>query len=101
MFRTNRRNVETSLASRLLRNREPVGLHLLTEQGWLRISIALAIGSIPGVLLAYYVVKQLPLTWLRWLVVLVVVYAACTMLRSFWVGRAVKRGLHMSEIAET
>jgi uncharacterized membrane protein YfcA len=50
-------------------------------------SIALAVGSIPGVLLAYYVVKQLPLTWLRWLVVLVVIYAACTMLRSFWLSR--------------
>lgn len=51
-------------------------------------SIALAIGSIPGVLLAFFVVKSLPLTALRWLVVLVVIYAACTMLRSFWVGRS-------------
>jgi uncharacterized membrane protein YfcA len=47
-------------------------------------SIALTIGSIPGVLLAAFVVKTLPLSALRWLVVLVVVYAACTMLRSFW-----------------
>jgi len=47
-------------------------------------SIALTIGSIPGVLLAAFVVKSLPLSALRWLVVLVVVYAACTMLRSFW-----------------
>jgi uncharacterized membrane protein YfcA len=51
-------------------------------------SIALSIGSIPGVLLAAFVVKQLPLAALRWLVVLVVVYAACTMLRSFWTSRA-------------
>ena len=51
-------------------------------------SIALTIGSIPGVLLAAFVVKQLPLVWLRWLVVLVVVYASITMLRSFWAGRA-------------
>jgi uncharacterized membrane protein YfcA len=50
-------------------------------------SIALTIGSIPGVLLAAFVVKQLPLVALRWLVVLVVVYAAVTMLRSFRAGR--------------
>lgn len=51
-------------------------------------SIALTIGAIPGVLVAAFVVKQLSLVWLRWLVVLVVVYAAITMLRSFWAGRA-------------
>jgi uncharacterized membrane protein YfcA len=51
-------------------------------------SIALTVASIPGVLLAAFVVKQLPLVWLRWLVVLVVVYAAVTMLRSFWADRA-------------
>jgi len=50
-------------------------------------SIALTIGAIPGVLIAAFVVKQLPLVWLRWLVVLVVAYAAITMLRSFWAGR--------------
>jgi uncharacterized membrane protein YfcA len=51
-------------------------------------SIALTIGSIPGVLLAAFVVKRLPLSALRWLVVLVVIYAAVTMLRSFRAGRA-------------
>jgi uncharacterized membrane protein YfcA len=51
-------------------------------------SIALTIGSIPGVLIAAFVVKQLSLVWLRWLVVLVVIYAAGTMLRSFWADRA-------------
>jgi len=51
-------------------------------------SIALTIGSIPGVLIAAFVVKQLSLVWLRWLVVLVVIYAASTMLRSFWADRA-------------
>jgi uncharacterized membrane protein YfcA len=50
-------------------------------------SIALTIGSIPGVLIAAFVVKQLSLVWLRWLVVLVVIYAASTMLRSFWADR--------------
>ncbi|MGA2343310.1 MAG: sulfite exporter TauE/SafE family protein [Steroidobacteraceae bacterium] len=54
-------------------------------------SIALTIGSIPGVLIAAFVVKQLSLVWLRWLVVLVVIYAAVTMLRSFWAGRTALR----------
>jgi uncharacterized membrane protein YfcA len=35
-----------------------------------------------GVLLAAYVVKELPLYVLRWLVVVVVVYTAASMLRS-------------------
>ncbi len=48
----------------------------------------MTIGSIPGVALAAFVVKQLPLAALRWLVVLVVIYAAVSMLRSFQQGRA-------------
>jgi uncharacterized membrane protein YfcA len=50
-------------------------------------SIALLIGSIPGVLIAAFIVKSLQLVALRWLVVVVVVYAAVTMLRSFRAGR--------------
>ena len=42
----------------------------------------LALGGIPGVLLAAFVVKSLPLQWLYWLVVVVVLYAAILMLRS-------------------
>ncbi len=56
-------------------------------------SIALTIGAIPGVLLAAFVVKRLPLFALRWLVVLVVIYAAVTMLRSFRAGRAQLRSM--------
>lgn len=48
----------------------------------LRAAIGLAIGGIPGVLVAAYIVRSLPLTAVRWLVVLVVVYAATAMLRS-------------------
>jgi uncharacterized membrane protein YfcA len=44
--------------------------------------LALTIGGIPGVLVAAFIVKKLPLVWLRWLVVVVVVYAAVQMLRS-------------------
>lgn len=48
----------------------------------LRAAIGLAVGGIPGVLIAAYIVKSLPLVWLRWLVVIVVTYAAVTMLSS-------------------
>jgi uncharacterized membrane protein YfcA len=53
-------------------------------------SIALLIGSIPGVLLAAFVVRQLPLSILRWLVTVVVLYAAVSMLRSFRESRVAK-----------
>jgi uncharacterized membrane protein YfcA len=45
-------------------------------------SLGLAIGSIPGVLIAAYIVKSLPLSALRWLVIVVIAYAAFAMLRS-------------------
>jgi uncharacterized membrane protein YfcA len=45
-------------------------------------ALGLALGGIPGVLLAAYVVKSLPLYWLYWLVVIVVLYAALQMLNS-------------------
>jgi uncharacterized membrane protein YfcA len=44
--------------------------------------LGLALGGIPGVLVAAYIVKSLPLVWLRWLVLIVVIYAALQMLRS-------------------
>lgn len=47
-----------------------------------RPALGLALGGIPAVLIAAYIVKSLPLTWVRWLVVLVVVYSATVMLRS-------------------
>lgn len=48
----------------------------------LKAAIGLAIGGIPGVLLAAYVVKSLPARVVAWLVVVVVLYAAITMLRA-------------------
>jgi uncharacterized membrane protein YfcA len=47
-----------------------------------RAALGLALGGIPGVLIAAFIVKQLPLLWLRWLVVIVVLYAAVAMLRA-------------------
>jgi uncharacterized membrane protein YfcA len=48
----------------------------------MRAALGLTIGGVPGVLIAAYLVKSLPLVWVRWLVVVVVLYAAVTMLRS-------------------
>jgi uncharacterized membrane protein YfcA len=48
----------------------------------LRVVLGLAIGGIPAVLLAAYVVKSLPLAGLRWGVVVVVLYAAALILRT-------------------
>jgi len=45
-------------------------------------SVGLAIGGLPGVLVAAYIVKSLPLAALRWLVIVVIAYAAFAMLRS-------------------
>ncbi len=45
-------------------------------------SLGLAFGGVIGVLIAAYIVKSLPLVWLRWLVVVVIAYTAFAMLRS-------------------
>jgi uncharacterized membrane protein YfcA len=47
-------------------------------------SLGLTLGGAPAVLIAAYVVKSLPMTKLRWLVIVVVLYTAVTMLRSAW-----------------
>jgi uncharacterized membrane protein YfcA len=51
-----------------------------------RAALGLTLGGIPGVLLAGLVVQSLPLNVLRWVVVVVVVYAATMMLRSASIG---------------
>lgn len=48
----------------------------------LKAALGLTLGGVPGVLLAAFVVKSLPLDKVRWLVVVVVVYTASLMLRS-------------------
>ncbi|MGD9600155.1 MAG: sulfite exporter TauE/SafE family protein [Steroidobacteraceae bacterium] len=45
-----------------------------------RAALGLALGGIPAVLLAAFVVKSMPLAWLRWLVVVVVLYTSVVML---------------------
>ena len=59
-----------------------------TEKYSLRASLGLAIGGIPAVVIAAYIVRALPLTYVRWLVVVVVVYAGLTLLRSAVAARA-------------
>jgi uncharacterized membrane protein YfcA len=62
----------------------PVGsLRFIREGAYsLRNALGLAIGGLPGVLIAAYIVKQLDLGTVRWLVIVVVTYTAVTMLLS-------------------
>jgi uncharacterized membrane protein YfcA len=55
-------------------------LHLLKLD--YRIVLGLALGAIPAVLIAAFIVKEMPMTMLRWLVVVVVSYAGGTLLLS-------------------
>ena len=52
-----------------------------------RPSLGLVLGGVPAVIAAAFIVGSLPLTMMRWLVVIVVTYAALAMLRSAWVER--------------
>lgn len=61
-------------------------------------AIGMTVGGIPGVLLAAYLVRSLPLGPLRWLVLVVIVYTAATMLRSAFKERAqVRRDATLQE----
>jgi uncharacterized membrane protein YfcA len=62
----------------------PVGsLKFIRERCYsLRAALGLAIGGIPGVLLAAYIFTSMPIYAVRWLVIVVVVYTAITMLKS-------------------
>src|SRR5271155_1610887 len=60
-----------------------------------RATLGLALGGLPGVLIAALIVKSLPLTAVRWLVLVAVVYAAFSMLRS-----AIQRPTALSSAGE-
>ncbi|MFZ6820297.1 sulfite exporter TauE/SafE family protein [Undibacterium sp. Ji22W] len=47
-------------------------------------ALGLAIGGVPAVLLAAYIVKSLPLDYVRWIVVVVVLIVALSLLRMAW-----------------
>jgi uncharacterized membrane protein YfcA len=57
----------------------------------LRIASAIALGGIPAVLVAAFIVKSMSVEMLRWLVIVVVIYAAIVMLRAAVVGRRGER----------
>jgi uncharacterized membrane protein YfcA len=61
--------------------------HIQIGQIDLKIVLGLAIGGIPGVLIAAYLVVTMPLDILRWLVIVVVLYAAAVMFRAAWLGK--------------
>ena len=71
----------------------PVGGARFIRSGRYNVSAALglAIGGIPGVLLAAFVVWSLPIKKLRWLVLIVVLYAGAQMLRSAYKERVAQR----------
>ena len=67
----------------------PVGsLKFIKERAYsLRVAFGLALGGIPGVIIAAKIVKSLDLTTVRWLVIVVVLYTAVTMLYSAFTDR--------------
>ena len=67
----------------------PVGsARFIREQRYnLKSALGLTIGGIPGVLIAAYIIREMPLGVVRWLVIVVVVYTAAMMLRSAAVER--------------
>jgi uncharacterized membrane protein YfcA len=61
--------------------------HINTGHLDLRIIVGLTIGGIPAVLVAAYIIVTMPLGLLRWLVLIVVLYAATIMFRAAMLGR--------------
>ena len=61
--------------------------HIGIGQINLRIVLGMTLGGIPAVLVAAFIVKSMPLEMLRWMVIVVVVYAAVIMLRAALIGR--------------
>lgn len=53
----------------------------------LRIVLGLTLGGIPAVIAAAFIVKEMPLEMLRWLVLVVVLYAAIVMFKAALAGR--------------
>lgn len=65
--------------------------HIAIGQVDLRIVLGLAIGGIPAVLVAAFIVREMPMTALRWLVLVVVLYTGAVMLRAGLAGRRAER----------
>ena len=74
--------------------------HIAIGQIDLRIVLGLAIGGIPAVLVAAFIVASMPLDILRWLVFVVVLYTSAVMFRAAAIGRREeKAGVVASPVA--
>jgi len=63
-------------------------IRFIREQSYnLKAALGLLIGGIPGVLVAAFIVKEMSLYWVRWLVIVVVIYTAAMLLRSAMLER--------------
>ena len=60
--------------------------HIQMGQMDLKIVMGITLGGFPAVLVAALIVKEMPVETLRWLVIVVVLYAAAVMARSAWLG---------------
>ena len=65
--------------------------HIEIGQIDLRIVLGLAIGGIPAVFVAAYLVREMPIEILRWLVFVVVVYASAIMFRAAYLCRSAEK----------
>jgi uncharacterized membrane protein YfcA len=65
--------------------------HIQMGQMDLKIVLGITLGGFPAVLAAAFIVKEMPVETLRWLVIVVVLYAAAVMARSAWLGRKGER----------
>ena len=61
--------------------------HIRIGEVNLKVVLGLAIGGIPAVLVAAFIVKEMPIDYLRWLVIIVVLYAAAVMAHAALKGR--------------
>jgi uncharacterized membrane protein YfcA len=79
----------------------PVGSMRFIREGRyaLTAAVGLALGGIPAVLLAAYVVRELPLRAVRWLVIVVVVYTAASLLLTARRERRLAAGARSAEPA--
>jgi uncharacterized membrane protein YfcA len=65
--------------------------HVMVGHVDLKIATGIVIGGIPAVFLAAFIVREMPLEMLRWLVAVVVLYAAAVMFRAAFIGRRDER----------
>ena len=66
--------------------------HIQIGQVDLRVVLGFAIGGVPAVIFAALIVKTMPLVYLRWGVIVVVLYAAAIMFRAAYLGRRERHG---------